>query len=212
MAEFLRGFTDSITRDYVRDYLNDFPLYDYISKVGSFGKVVFRVAENNVLTPSKVDITLANRSKKHSRIKAPDITEFETRELKKVSLPIKLYDKFCNIKEILDELSKICEEGEHYPLILGGHKIGENDFRIESFTYGYEKTSSSGMPLIVSVTLSLEEYILNIVRADQAFFTQEMEEGFNQDELFMEVYGTDEELYQEELKKMREELDKEPLW
>lgn len=212
MANFLKDFAVSTIRDGARDYLNNFPLYDYISKLGSFGKVVFRVSENDLLTPSRVDVTLGNRSKKHTRIGAPDITEFETRQLKKVSLPIKLYSKLCNIKATIDELSKICEEGEHYPLILAGDKVGENNFRIDSFSYSYEKTSSSGIPLVVSITLSLEEYIPDIRRVDPQFLIQNEEEEITQEQLLTEVYDTEDEYYKEEVANIRKELEKEPLW
>lgn len=164
---------NGIVKDTTRDYLNNFPLYNYVSSLGSFGKVVFRVSQDNILTPTQVGITVSARHKKHSRIGAVDITEFETRQLKKISLPIKLYRDLCNIKSTLRELTRICEEGEHYPLILARDKIGKHNFCIESFSYSYSKTDGIGEPLVVDVNLSLEEYIEKIDRISQIEITEE---------------------------------------
>lgn len=160
-------------KDIARDYLNNFPLYNYVSSLGSFGKIVFRVSQDNLLTPTQIGATISSRCKKHSRIGAVDITEFETRQLKKISLPIKLYRDLCNVKSTLRELTKICETGEHYPLILARRKIGEHNFYIESFTYSYSQTDGIGNPLVVDVNLSLEEYIEKIDRIDMVEITEE---------------------------------------
>lgn len=153
-----------VVTDITRDYLNNFQLYSYISSIGSFGKVVFRVAENNVLTPSEVGMTIAARVKQHQRLKGEDVTEHLTRELRKITLPIKLIYDLCNINETLNELTRICEEGEHYPLILGKKKIGSHNFRIENLQAKYAKTDGLGNPLVMDITLNLQEYIEDIER------------------------------------------------
>lgn len=162
----IENLSNEIIKDTSRDYLNNFPLYNYVSSLGSFGKIVFRVSQDNLLTPSQVGVTVAARHKKHSRIGAVDITEFETRQLKKISLPIKLYRDLCNINTTIRELTRICETGEHYPLILARKKIGDHNFSITNFTYSYSKSDSIGAPLIVDINLSLEEYIEKIDRVE----------------------------------------------
>lgn len=153
-----------VATDIARDYLNNFQLYNYISSIGSFGKIVFRVAENNVLTPSEVGMTIAARVKQHQRLKGEDVTEHLTRELRKITLPIKLIRDLCNINETLNELIRVCEVGEHYPLILGKKKIGSHNFRIENFQAKYAKTDGLGNPLVMEITLNLQEYIEDIER------------------------------------------------
>lgn len=164
---------DNLIKDTARDYLNNFPLYDYVSSLGSFGKVVFRVSQDNLLTPTQVGTTISARYKKHNRVGAVDITEFETRQLKKINLPIKLYRDLCDVKSTIRELTKICEEGEHYPLILAKNKIGEHNFYIENFTYSYSKTDAIGEPLVVDVNLSLEEYVEKIDRSTEVEVTEQ---------------------------------------
>lgn len=153
-----------VATDIARDYLNNFQLYNYISSIGSFGKIVFRVAENNVLTPSEVGMTIAARVKQHQRLKGEDVTEHLTRELRKITLPIKLIRDLCNINETLNELIRVCEVGEHYPLILGKKKIGSHNFRIENFQAKYAKTDGLGNPLVMEISLNLQEYIEDIER------------------------------------------------
>ena len=192
---------NGIVKDTTRDYLNNFPLYNYVSSLGSFGKVVFRVSQDNILTPTQVGITVSARHKKHSRIGAVDITEFETRQLKKITLPIKLYRDLCNIKSILRELTRICEEGEHYPLILARDKIGKHNFYIESFSYSYSKTDGIGEPLVVDINLSLEEYIEKIDRISQIEITEEERNSTFKEKV---IYNTN--------KIVIAELQKERLW
>ncbi|WP_294660377.1 phage tail protein [uncultured Fusobacterium sp.] len=192
---------NGIVKDTTRDYLNNFPLYNYVSSLGSFGKVVFRVSQDNILTPTQVGITVSARHKKHSRIGAVDITEFETRQLKKISLPIKLYRDLCNIKSTLRELTRICEEGEHYPLILARDKIGKHNFCIESFSYSYSKTDGIGEPLVVDINLSLEEYIEKIDRISQIEITEEERNSTFKEKV---IYNTN--------KIVIAELQKERLW
>lgn len=192
---------NGIVKDTTRDYLNNFPLYNYVSSLGSFGKVVFRVSQDNILTPTQVGITVSARHKKHSRIGAVDITEFETRQLKKISLPIKLYRDLCNIKSTLRELTRICEEGEHYPLILARDKIGKHNFCIESFNYSYSKSDGIGEPLVVDINLSLEEYIEKIDRISQIEITEEERNSTFKEKV---IYNTN--------KIVIAELQKERLW
>lgn len=157
----------NVPMDIARDHLNDFPLYNHISGLGSFGKIVFAVSANNILTPTEISVTVAARKKKHQRLKTVDITEFLTRELKKIVIPIKLVRGLCNIESTIKELQRICEVGENYPLILARKKIGEHNFLIDNLTYKYGKTDSIGRPLVAELNLTLEEYIERIERVEE---------------------------------------------
>lgn len=155
---------NKLKRDIIYDNLNDFPLYKYIDSLGSFGKVVFRVSENNVLTPKGYSITNSHKVNKHERLSAEEISEFKNRELKKISMEIKLIYSLVNVKSTLKELSRITEEGESYPLILGRTQIGKNNFRLQNFTLDIKKTDGLGNPLIAECKLNFEEYIQDIDR------------------------------------------------
>lgn len=155
---------NKIIRDVTYDYLNNFPLYKYIGSIGSFGNVTFTVAEDNVLTPEKYDIQVGNRIEKHDRLNSVDISEFKKRELKKVTIPLKLIYTLCNVKKAIKSLISASENGEHYPLILGREQIGEHDFILTNFTYSVVQADGVGSPIIAICNLSLEEYIERIDR------------------------------------------------
>lgn len=155
---------NKIIRDVAYDYLNNFPLYKYIGSIGSFGNVTFTVAEDNVLTPEKYDIQVGNRIEKHDRLNSVDISEFKKRELKKVTIPLKLIYTLCNVKKAIRSLISASENGEHYPLILGREQIGEHDFILTNFTYSVVQTDGVGSPIVAICNLSLEEYIERIDR------------------------------------------------
>ena len=155
---------NKVMRDVTYDYLNNFPLYKYIGTIGSYGNVTFTVAENNVLTPEKYEVQIANRVNKHDRINAVDISEFKKRELKKITIPLKLVYSLCNIKKAIKNLTKAVEKGEHYPLIIGGQQLGEHNFCITNFNYSVTQSDGIGTPLVAICNLNLEEYIERIDR------------------------------------------------
>lgn len=172
-----------------RDFLNTLPFYVNISSLGSYGNIVFQVSENTILTPKEVQVSIGSRVNKFTRLGAVDITEFKTRELKKVTLPIKLVRELCSLNSTIRELTRICENGEHYPLILAKKRIGEHNFRLESFSYNYSQTDGIGEPLVVEATLTLEEYIEDIDR-DGISDIVEKKENNNPEKLSKLVYVT----------------------
>lgn len=158
---------NKVTRDIAYDYLNNFPLYKYIGSIGSYGNTTFTVTENNVLTPEKLEVEIGNRIEKHDRLNAVDISEFKKRELKKITLPIKLIYTLCNVKKAIRILTEATEKGEHYPLIIGSEQIGEHNFILTRFNYSVVQSDGSGSPLVVTCSLNLEEYIERIDRVGE---------------------------------------------
>lgn len=145
-------------------FLSGFSIFDYIGSVGSYGPIKFTVSSAKIVTPTSVTINRKSRVIKHTRLSNVDITEFSTRELKTVTIPIKLLAEYAPVLSTIAILERICERGEHYPLILGGKKIGKNTFRLDSVSDTYNRTSTGGIPLISEISLSLEEYISEIDR------------------------------------------------
>lgn len=147
----------------VRDYLDDF---DYLAKMGSigtYGDIIFKISSIDLISPESYDVAISSKVKKHQIINNPDITEFQGRNLRKISLPIKLVGTLTNINKSISTLTNYTEEGIDKPFIFGGEKIGDNNYRIENFNYTVAKTDVFGAPLVVNANLSLEEYIDEIV-------------------------------------------------
>lgn len=155
---------EKIKRDMKSDLMKNFPLFDYVGKIGSFGKVVFKVGEGDTLTPEKFSTNIGSDVTKHKNLRTPPLTEFKNRKLRTVTLPIKLVYTLCNISETLETLTKMCETGEFYDLIIASKKVGSDSFRIDSVQYSYSKSDGAGNPMVVALNLNLEEYIVDINR------------------------------------------------
>lgn len=151
-------------RDITYNYLNNFPLYKYVGSIGSFGDVTFTVTENNIITPEKYEVQVGNKIEKYDRLNDVDISEFKKRELKKITIPLKLIYSLCNVRKAIKSLIKATENGENYPLILGKEQIGEHNFILTNFNYSVIQTDGAGTPIVVTCNLSLEEYIERIDR------------------------------------------------
>lgn len=155
---------NKIKRDMVGDFSEKFSLFKNIGKIGSFGEIVFKVAEGNTLTPSSFSISIGNDVTKHKNLRTPEIGEFKNRKLRSVSLPIKLMSALCNVEKTLDTLTNICENGEFYDLIIASKKVGKEPFRLISMKYSFSKTDGGGNPMVVDLALELEEYIEDLNR------------------------------------------------
>lgn len=155
---------NKIKRDMIGDFSEKFNLFKNIGKIGSFGEIVFKIAEGNTLTPSSFSINIGNDVTKHKNLRTPEIGEFKNRKLRSVSLPIKLMSALCNVEKTLDTLTHICENGKFYDLIIASKKVGKEPFRLVSMKYSFSKTDGGGNPMVVDLTLELEEYIEDLNR------------------------------------------------
>lgn len=145
---------------------SNFSIFDNLGKVGSFGDISFKVNEKYILTPGKINITKGNSLHKHEGVNAPDISEFKKRNLRKVSFPIKLSYDYISISAVRKKLERMVEEGEHYPLIIGGESLADNDFVLLSVTENITYTDGSGTALLTEFSLEFEEYISEIQRGN----------------------------------------------
>ncbi len=164
MAIVDRASLNKIKRDMRGDFSNNFNYLNNIGKIGSFGEILFKVNEGDIITPTSISINIGSDVTKHKNLRTPEIAEFKNRKLRNVSLPIKLLSSLCNIPKTLETLTNICENGEFYDLIIARKKIGKEPFRLVSMNYSFSKTDGGGNPLIVDLNLQLEEYIENLNR------------------------------------------------
>lgn len=148
-----------IAKDELDNYLDSIEWYTQLNSIGSFGKVVFKVSSLSILSPNDYKIDRGAKTKKHSLINNPDITEFQGRQLINVSFSIKLISTLTNISRARERLTKYVDEGHHFPLVLSGNKIGENTFMLTKYSEKVVKTDRVGTPIVVELDVSFEEYI-----------------------------------------------------
>lgn len=152
-------------KEFYNRYGGDALLLYGLGKIGGFGPLSFRVNPNSIVSPSNgVSISKSSSYKKHSILGATPIAEYSYRNLRKISLEIVLLQQYSSIDTIVDEITRMVENGEHYPLFLGGKEMSEHDFYIESVSETIQYTTSSGKTIVCIIKLSFEEYIENIDR------------------------------------------------
>ena len=154
----------SILNRLTKDFLNNFTTFDFSSNLGSYGDITFTVARGNVLTPDAIDLSISSKTEDHDNPGEAPYTEFIRRNLRTISLNIKLVYTLTDINEALLKLEKICENGEYYPLILGNKPLSKYGFMLTGFKQGIKSTNSNGELEIVNCSLTLKEYIPKLDR------------------------------------------------
>lgn len=147
-----------------KDFLNNFTNLNFSGNLGSYGDIVFQVSRENVLTPEGIDLTISSKIEEHDNLGEAPYTEFIHRNLRSISLNIKLVYTLTDINDALLKLEKICENGEYYPLILGNKPLSKYGFILIDFKQGIKSTNSNGELEVVNCSLTLKEYIPKLDR------------------------------------------------
>lgn len=149
------------------DLASNYSVFDNLGKIGVFGDLSFRVNDNYILTPTgSINEEKGLSVHKHEGINAPDVSEFKKRNLKTVSFPIKAIYDYIDIKKITTKLNRMIDNGETYPLVIGGEVLADNPFILKTVSERTLKTDGYGTKVLVEYNLSFEEYIEEIVRGN----------------------------------------------
>lgn len=131
-----------------------------MAQIGNLGKlIVFQVSSKKVLTFSRMQQTVRGRWTSHNSIKHKPVNEFLGPELRSVSMQIKLSTAL-GVKPmtILKKIESAVEKGKAYTLVIGGEKIGANQWIITDMSESWEVVYSEGELASCSLTLTLLEY------------------------------------------------------
>ncbi|MGL5123273.1 MAG: phage tail protein [Fusobacteriaceae bacterium] len=160
--KIIKNLIGEVKDGVLNDYLNDIPVLGTLGRLGGFGGITFKVGQNKTLVPKDYSVSVGNETISHSRIGSPPITEYTNRKLKTLNMDIKLIYTLAPVQRNINKLIDMCELGEHYTLIVGNQKIGDQHFIIKSFNYKITKTNGAGVPIVAECSLQFEEYINNI--------------------------------------------------
>ncbi|MGL5902843.1 MAG: phage tail protein [Cetobacterium sp.] len=146
---------------------SNYSIFDNLGKIGVFGDISFRVNDRYILTPTgSITKNKGNQTHKHEGINSPDITEFKKRNLRTVSMQVKLIYDYIDIPKVLKKLERMVEDGETHPLLIGGESLSDNNFMLTSVEEEISDTDGYGSTMVTNVKLSFEEYISDIQRGD----------------------------------------------
>lgn len=124
----------------------------------SYGKITFKVTEDEIKIFNNFTISRKARYVAHERINNKPLLQFMGLDADSISFNIQLVQGLTgDVSDDLKALKNMFTKAEVHPLFLGQKKIGS--FVIESMSEAYSMMDNLGNLEIVNVSLSLKEYV-----------------------------------------------------
>lgn len=126
--------------------------------LGSYGKITFKVTEDEIKIFNDFSISRKARYAAHERINNKPLLQFMGLEADSISFNMQLVQGITgNVSDDLKSLQDMFKKAEVHPLFLGQKKLGS--FVIESISEAYSMMDNFGNLEIVNISLSLKEYV-----------------------------------------------------
>jgi hypothetical protein len=132
-----------------------------MATIGSWGtNLIFSTSDSRILTFSNFKRTVSSTWVTHSRIGKKDRSEFARASLQKVTFTMVL-DATLGVKPrtMLETLESAVENGLVYPLVIGGKKVGQNKWKINSTSEAWDVLLAQGQLVRAKVDVTMEEYL-----------------------------------------------------
>ena len=119
--------------------------------IGNLGDlIVFEVSSEKIQTFSSLTRSVKGKWTTHDIISNKPKSEFLGADLSDISFAVTLS---------VNHGEEAVEKGEHFPFVLGGRLIGENDWKITSMSETYSTIIADGKIAQAKVNLTLQEYV-----------------------------------------------------
>ena len=126
--------------------------------IGSYGKITFKVTEKEIKIFNDFSISRKARYVAHERINNKPLLQFMGLDADSISFNIQLVQGLTgDVSDDLKALQDMFKKAEVHPLFLGPKKLGS--FVIESMSEAYSMMDNFGNLEIVTINLSLKEYV-----------------------------------------------------
>jgi phage protein U len=132
-----------------------------MAQIGNLGKlIVFEVSSDKVLTFHDMTQSISGRWAQHSVIGGKPESEYLGPGQRSISLPIFLsVSHGVKPRRTMEKMEKAAEKGTPYPFVLGGKKIGDNQWVISSISESWGDVIVDGKLVSANLTLTLSEYV-----------------------------------------------------
>ena len=132
-----------------------------MAQVGNLGKlIVFEVSSDKVLTFNKMTQTVKGRWTTHAPVGGKPIPEFLGPDQRGINLSIFLsVNHGIRPRTTIENIEKAVEKGTPLPFVLGGSKIGSNQWVITSMSETWDEIIMDGRLVSAHLTLTLAEYV-----------------------------------------------------
>lgn len=127
--------------------------------IGYFGSVIFQTSDRRLCTFRNLKRTASSGFSDHKRYRKKSEREFEGPGNQSVSFEMSFVAGHgVKPQSMLQKIIKICESGTVCPFVLGGHKVGDGKWTIDSVSADYKEVWNHGELVSVSVSVTATEY------------------------------------------------------
>ena len=132
-----------------------------MAQIGNLGKlIVFEVSGDKVLTFKKMTQTVKGRWTTHAVIGNKPVSEFLGAGQRIISLPIFLsVNHGVRPRSTIEKIEKAIEKGTPYSFVIGGNKVGSNQWVITEMSETWDEIIKDGRLASANLTLTLAEYV-----------------------------------------------------
>lgn len=127
--------------------------------IGYMGSVVFIASSHYMLTPSNFSQETKGRWADHNVIYKKPVSEFLGPGQRTISFEIILSSMHhITPSSQINTLRRMCENGEVFPLVIGGRPVSSNFWRLDSMSVGETYYGPTGTLKFAKVSVKLIEY------------------------------------------------------
>lgn len=132
-----------------------------MAQIGNLGKLItFEVSSKRVRTFKSMSQTVKGRWATHEVIRGKPVSEFLGPGQRAMTLSIHLSASLgVKPRTIINRIEKAIEKGTAYPFVIGGKKVGDNQWVITDMSETWDVIIKDGWLLSANLTLTLAEYV-----------------------------------------------------
>lgn len=128
--------------------------------IGSFGSIVFQTSDRKIVTPRGMQQTAGSSWALHDIFGGKQKAEYTGQVLRTISFEIILSAELgVRPRKTLEQLERMAEGREAFPLVVGGRPVGENPWRLVSLSETWDTVLNRGELISAKASLNLEEYV-----------------------------------------------------
>lgn len=132
-----------------------------MAKIGNFGKlIIFETSDARVLNFNDFQRTVSANWTSHERIGKKPKSEFLNPELQNLTFNITLsVTHGVQPRATIATIEKAVESGNVESLVIGGKKVGKNQWKIKQMSEAWDYVLNGGELMRATLSLTLEEYV-----------------------------------------------------
>ncbi len=130
-----------------------------MSRIGSFGDLVFSVSDTRIFTPENIKKSKSAKWQTHASVNGEQYTEYIAPEADEIKMPV-LVSASLGVKpgRMLTVIEDLVKEGRVDYLIIGGKRISEGKMRLVEAGEAWNEFFVHGELYEASVDLTFKEY------------------------------------------------------